>query len=128
MNLFDSVELMHLILDFLFPAKVQTSIRQSTPALGRWGRSTVTSSPIAIPAGAGGGGGDSEYLGASPPHSPNSPPPIPPRPVARQSSFTKIGYMINTAVNGTKKQFISSTSGGKCFKKKYIYIMMLCCI
>ncbi|XP_039448767.1 protein phosphatase PP2A 55 kDa regulatory subunit isoform X1 [Culex pipiens pallens] len=94
-------------------SKVQTSIRQSTPSLGRWGRSTVTSSPIAIPAGAGGGGGgDSEYLGASPPHSPNSPPPIPPRPVARQSSFTKIGYMINTAVNGTKKQFISSTSGG----------------
>ncbi|XP_040153929.1 protein phosphatase PP2A 55 kDa regulatory subunit isoform X2 [Anopheles arabiensis] len=38
------------------------------------------------------------------------PPPIPPRPVIRQSSFTKIGYMINTAVNGTKKQFSSGSS------------------
>uniref|UniRef100_A0A182QSS5 Uncharacterized protein n=1 Tax=Anopheles farauti TaxID=69004 RepID=A0A182QSS5_9DIPT len=48
----------------------------------------------------------------SPPHSPpiNMPPPIPPRPVIRQSSFTKIGYMINTAVNGTKKQFSSGSS------------------
>ncbi|XP_029716091.1 uncharacterized protein LOC115259546 [Aedes albopictus] len=103
-------------------SKVQTSVRQSTPSLGRWGRSTVSSSPIAIPGGERGGlgatgsgnaGTSPEYLGGmSPPHSPNSPPPIPPRPVIRQSSFTKIGYMINTAVNGTKKQFIGSSGGG----------------
>lgn len=36
---------------------------------------------------------------------PEPPPPIPPRTFMRQSSFTKIGNMLNTAINmnGTKK-------------------------
>ena len=37
---------------------------------------------------------------------PSSPPPLPPRnnPFIRQSSFTKIGYMFNSALNGKKPQ------------------------
>ncbi|KFB52002.1 hypothetical protein ZHAS_00020177 [Anopheles sinensis] len=104
-------------------AKVQTSFRQNASSIGRWGRSTTN--PVTIPnstvvSGAGDSYGYTLTGSPSPPHSPpiNMPPPIPPRPVIRQSSFTKIGYMINTAVNGTKKQFSSSSSnsgssGGK---------------
>lgn len=33
---------------------------------------------------------------------PRSPPPLPPKSVSRQSSITKIGHLINNAVNGKK--------------------------
>ncbi|XP_053673963.1 protein phosphatase PP2A 55 kDa regulatory subunit [Anopheles nili] len=95
--------------------KVQTSFRQNASSIGRWGRSTTTN-PVTIPGSTAGvttdGYGYTLTSSPSPPHSPpiNMPPPIPPRPVIRQSSFTKIGYMINTAVNGTKKQFSSGSS------------------
>lgn len=101
----------------LYPAaKVQTSFRQNASSIGRWGRSATN--PVTIPGSTASGTADVGYAytltgSPSPPNSPpiNMPPPIPPRPVIRQSSFTKIGYMINTAVNGTKKQFSSSNSG-----------------
>ncbi|XP_050087306.1 serine/threonine-protein phosphatase 2A 55 kDa regulatory subunit B alpha isoform isoform X1 [Anopheles aquasalis] len=96
-------------------SKVQTSFRQNASSIGRWGRSATN--PVTIPGSTASGTADVGYAytlsgSPSPPHSPpiNMPPPIPPRPVIRQSSFTKIGYMINTAVNGTKKQFSSSNS------------------
>uniref|UniRef100_A0A2M4CT21 Serine/threonine-protein phosphatase 2A 55 kDa regulatory subunit B n=1 Tax=Anopheles darlingi TaxID=43151 RepID=A0A2M4CT21_ANODA len=98
-------------------SKVQTSFRQNASSIGRWGRSATN--PVTIPGSTASGTADAGYAytltgSPSPPHSPpiNMPPPIPPRPVIRQSSFTKIGYMINTAVNGTKKQFSSSNSSG----------------
>ena len=73
-----------LIFNFFFLVKIQTVTTKHAPSIGRWGRHN--SGP-----------------------GPEPPPPLPPRNAAhmqvqRQSSFTKIGSMINTAMNGARRQ------------------------